>query len=88
MEFYRKVHALNVEFQMNEERHYMVPEVFERYRELYEEEFGYKLHDLYEANVKIAVKYDVEYREDMYGRDFNVIDAAQKEGYYGNEDNI
>lgn len=71
-EFYDKVHALNVEYSMDDSRHNMIPEVFERYRELYKEEFGYELPDFYEAYIRVSCKYDVLYRDNMYGHDYHV----------------
>ena len=77
-EFYNKVHKLNMDYAMDTTRHYMVPEVFEQYKQLYYEEFGYHLPDLYDGYIQIALKYDILYREDMYGHDYSVENLAKQ----------
>lgn len=68
-EFYNQVKQLNIDYQMDETKHSLIPEVYNRYRQIYQDFFGYRLPDFYEAHVQVAVKYDVLYREDAYNAD-------------------
>jgi hypothetical protein len=74
-EFYAKVHALNQQYQMSDIKHYMIPEVFSKYKAIYKEEFNTELPYFHEAYIRVSCKYNEEYRPDMYGENFDIITA-------------
>lgn len=63
--FFDEILKINRDYGMDETSHQRIPEVMDRYKELYQEETDVILPDLYEAYLYIAIKYGLD-SEDKY----------------------
>ena len=52
--FYSKIHELNLEYKPGDENYFVIPDAFAAYKNMYEEELGIELPEVYEDYASIS----------------------------------